>query len=149
MEPTDLIVLSPPGPIDPSLAIAACRAGARGALDLEFAPDRPAAVAAVARLARFAPGPYGVRVGPANAPVLRDLLGVDIVRPSWVILACGSHPDLGRWVGKFRRHGVEVLIEAATPAEAVRGAELGADGVILKGHEAGGRVGPDTTFVLV
>jgi acyl transferase domain-containing protein/NAD(P)H-dependent flavin oxidoreductase YrpB (nitropropane dioxygenase family)/NAD(P)-dependent dehydrogenase (short-subunit alcohol dehydrogenase family)/acyl carrier protein len=149
MELSDLIVLTPAGHLDPSLAIAACRASARGTLDLECATDRSAAVAAIRRLAQFVPGPYGVRVGPTNAAALRDLLGIDIVRPAWVILSCGNHADLGRWVSKFRRHGVEVLVEAVTLAEAVRGAELGADGVILKGHEAGGRVGPDTALVLI
>ena len=37
MEPRDLIVLTPSGAADPSLAIAACRAGAWGVLDLEHA----------------------------------------------------------------------------------------------------------------
>jgi hypothetical protein len=33
----EIIAVTPPGAVDPSLAIAACRAGARGFLDLEFA----------------------------------------------------------------------------------------------------------------
>lgn len=44
LESSDIIVLTSPGACDPSIAIAACRAGARGVLDLEFCADPVAAV---------------------------------------------------------------------------------------------------------
>src|SRR5262245_54118571 len=59
MEPRDLIVLTPPGVADPSLAIAACRAGAAVVLDREFAG---AGGAALAKLARFAGTGFGVQL---------------------------------------------------------------------------------------
>ena len=62
----DIIALTPPGVIDPGLAIAACRAGARGFLDLEYVGDVPAALAALERLERFTSGPYGVKIGIGN-----------------------------------------------------------------------------------
>src|SRR5207249_1017575 len=42
-----------------------------------------------------------------------------------------------------------VLVEAVTLDEATLAEGLGADGVVLKGHEAGGRVGPETSFILL
>jgi acyl transferase domain-containing protein/NAD(P)H-dependent flavin oxidoreductase YrpB (nitropropane dioxygenase family)/acyl carrier protein len=149
MEPTDLVVLTPPGSADPSVAIAAARGGARGMLDLEFAPDPSRAAAALDRLRRFAPDGFGAQLGPDGGRFLSDLLDRDGSRPAWVILSGGDHPELAGWVSRFRDQAVEVLVEAVTLAEAVRGAELGADGIVLKGHEAGGRVGPDTSFVLI
>ncbi len=149
MEPSDLIVLTPAGAADPSLAVAACRAGARGVLDLEWAANTPRAADAVGRLARFAPNGYGVKLGPDAGPLLTTLLGSNAGKLSSVILAGGDHPALGEWVARFREADVEVLVEATTLAGAIRAVELGADGIVLKGHEAGGRVGPDASFIFV
>ena len=53
------------------------------------------------------------------------------------------------WITLLRRRRLRVLFEAVTLDEALRGAELDIDGLILKGHESGGRVGDDTTFILL
>ncbi|MBX9626107.1 MAG: acyltransferase domain-containing protein, partial [Gemmataceae bacterium] len=143
MEPSDLIVLTPPGTPDPAPAVAAGRAGARGTLDLEFVADAGRAGEAVRRLARFAPR-WGLKLRPDVALELPA-----DVRPGWVILAGGDLPELPAAVKRWRDAGAEVLVEAVSLPEAVRAAELGADGVVLKGHEAGGRVGADTAFVLI
>ena len=144
MDPRDLIVLTPSGSADPSLAIAACRAGARGVLDLEFAPSGPRA--ALERLARFAGPGFGVQVR-VDAGDVFELLAQ--FRPACVILAGADHPDLPARIRGLKSAGAEVLREAVSVAEAARAVELGADGVILKGYEAGGRVGTDTSFVLL
>ena len=143
MEPSDLIVLTPPGAAGPAVAIAAARAGARGTLDLEFGVDAGRAAEAVRRLARFA-GRWGLKVrSDAGREVPAD------VRPGWVVLAGGDLPELPAAVKSWRDAGAEVLVEAVSLPEAVRAVGLGADGVVLKGHEAGGRIGSDTSFVLV
>ena len=59
MEPNRLMVLTPAatgasGVIETSLAIAGTRAGAIGVLDLEFAANPAAALAAIGQVARFA-----------------------------------------------------------------------------------------------
>jgi acyl transferase domain-containing protein/NAD(P)H-dependent flavin oxidoreductase YrpB (nitropropane dioxygenase family) len=149
MEPSETIVLTPAGRTDPSLAIAACRAGARGTLDLEFCRDRDAAEAALARLARFGGGRFGVRLGgKGTAHQGCDGGRCPPVQQSWVILA-GDSSCLSESIASFRQQGVEVLIEAVDLTEASRAAELGVDGVILKGNEAAGRIGPDTAFILI
>jgi NAD(P)H-dependent flavin oxidoreductase YrpB (nitropropane dioxygenase family) len=139
MDTSDLLVFTPPHPCDPALAIAACRAGARGVLDVEFADEEPAR-SALEKLASFAPAGFGVKL-----PVGVGLSGTGDVRPACVILSGVSAAQ----VSEARRAGIEVLIEATSLPEALRAAELGTDGVILKGHEAGGRVGADTSFVLI
>ncbi|MDB5306283.1 MAG: Phenolphthiocerol synthesis polyketide synthase type Pks15/1 [Gemmataceae bacterium] len=149
MEPTDLIVLTPPGTTDPSLAVAACRAGARGALDLEFVAEAGLAGRAVGQLAAFAGGRFGLRLGRDARHVLTGLRSAGAAPPAFVILAGGSHPDLAAAVGDARAAGIEVLVEAVGFSEAVQAEELAADGLILKGHESGGRVGADTSFVLI
>ena len=146
MEPRDLIVLTPPGAADPSLAIAAARAGAWGVLDLEFAPALAASRAAVARLARFAGPDFGILLRTDSA----DLLALVIEsKPARVILAGADTPELPARVRDLQAAGIDVLREAVSVAEAAKAVELGVSGIVLKGHEAGGRVGPDTSFVLV
>ncbi len=144
MEPRDLIVLTPAGAADPSLAIAACRAGAWGVLDLEFGSP-PAATAALARLAKFATG-YGVQLR-SDATDLFDLFKQ--FKPACVILAGADHASLAARVRDLQAAGVEVLREATSVAEAAAAVKAGVTGVVLKGHEAGGRVGADTSFVLL
>ena len=145
MEPRDLIVLTPSGAADPSLAIAACRAGARGVLDLEFGSP-PSAAAALARFARFAGDAFGVQLRADSTDLFALLVEF---KPACVILAGADQPALAARVRELKAAGIEVLREAVSVAEAKCAVELGVSGIVLKGHEAGGRVGADTSFVLL
>ena len=148
MDPHQLIVLTPPGTVDPSVAIAAYRAGAVGVLDLEFSGDSPTLTTALARLARFAGRGHSVLLRPDNHQLISLLLST-MPRPARVILA-GPHCD--ELISAIRRFGdaaIEVLREVTSIDEARSTIETGIAGLILKGHEAGGRVGSDTSFVLV
>jgi acyl transferase domain-containing protein/NAD(P)H-dependent flavin oxidoreductase YrpB (nitropropane dioxygenase family)/NAD(P)-dependent dehydrogenase (short-subunit alcohol dehydrogenase family) len=149
MHVSDVIALTPPGVPDAGLAIAACRAGARGFLDLEYAGDEKTALAAVAKLDRFVSGPFGIKVGRDSDALLSRLLERSPSRLAWVLCAGGSHPNLETWVGLLRDQGVSVLFEATCLAEMERAEQLGVDGVVLKGHEAGGRVRGETAFILL
>src|SRR5262245_38024810 len=147
MHRSDVIVLGPAGWFDAAVAIAACRAGASGFLDLEYAPP-DAARSTLRQLDRFTTVAYGIKVGPEAARHLDDWLA-DRPRLSRVILAGGDHAELPALVALLRRHERQVLLEAVSVAEARRGVELDVDGLILKGQESGGRVGPETSFILL
>ncbi len=148
MRQFDVLVLTPAGTGDPSLAIAACRAGARGFLDLEHDAQSPIASRAMDRLARYAPEGFGVKLGSTAAPLLPFLIA-EGSRCREIILAGGEFPEMAEWIALFRGRGIRILWESITPAEARQGAKLDIDGLILKGHESGGRVGTDTTFILL
>ncbi|MFI5640625.1 SDR family NAD(P)-dependent oxidoreductase [Streptomyces goshikiensis] len=143
----DLVVaVSPFEEPQPRIVTAAERAGALGLLDL--GRDPAAARAAFAELARRlgAGRPYGVRVpwgcplGPGDLPAEVDT----------VLLA---HPAehtperVAAWAGAAGRP--RVWAEATDLAEALAARAAGAGAVVAKGHEAGGRVGGATTFVLL
>ncbi|MFG2710598.1 SDR family NAD(P)-dependent oxidoreductase [Streptomyces goshikiensis] len=143
----DLVVaVSPFEEPQPRIVTAAERAGALGLLDL--GRDPAAARAAFAELARrLGEGRrYGVRVpwgcplGPADLPPEVDT----------VLLA---HPAehtprrVAAWAGAAGRP--RVWAEATALAEALTARAAGAGAVVAKGHEAGGRVGGATTFVLL
>ncbi len=149
MAALDILALTPPGPARPSLAIAAVRAGARGLLDLEYESDEERAWAAVTQLTRFTRGPWGVKLGRWSGPLLRRLASAPPGRLAWVLLAGGDHEELSAWAAECRRNGWGVLLEAVSGDEAELGRRLGVDGVVLKGHESGGRVGVESAFLLV
>ncbi|GAA4966674.1 hypothetical protein GCM10023205_34150 [Yinghuangia aomiensis] len=129
------------GPFEePNAAVAAAahRAGAQGVVDL--GRDAAAARAALAVLARRRDRAFGVRV-PCGCPLVPAELpdGADVV-----VLAADA-PWAVSDVGPGRR----VLAEVGSLAEARAARDAGADGLIAVGHEAGGRVGGTTTFVLL
>ncbi|WP_413777694.1 SDR family NAD(P)-dependent oxidoreductase [Streptomyces sp. AM8-1-1] len=134
----DLVVLvSPFEEPRPRMVAAAERAGALGILDL--GRDRDRALAAMAGLS----GRYGVRI-PSGCPLAPDDLpaAVDTVlltEPHW-------RGGTGAWSDGGRRR---VWAEAVSPAEAADAVLAGADGIVARGHEGGGRVGELTTFVLL
>src|ERR1700722_6403208 len=147
MEPRNVIVLTPPGVIDPSLAIAACRAGAVGVLDLEFLVDYLSAVSAIERILHFTSNRFGIQIRP-DSNQLESFLSIS-VKPKTVILTGIDSSFPSESVRKLQASPIEILLEATSLGEAIKGIELGVSGIILKGHEAGGRVGADTSFVLL
>ena len=149
MHRADIIVLTPPAWIDASVAIASCRSGARGCLDVEYATEQQA-WEQLRRLELHAPGPFGIKIGPEGDSLLDALLtGFPPDRLDWVCLAGGGRADLERCVERLKSRGRRVLFEAVSLAEAQIGEHAGVDGLILKGHEAGGRVGAETSFILL
>ncbi|MFO0845675.1 MAG: beta-ketoacyl synthase N-terminal-like domain-containing protein [Gemmataceae bacterium] len=143
MHHTDVIVLGPAGGAA-ALPITACRAGARGVLDLEYA-SHDTALAALRKVARHAGAPFGVKVGPESA----RLLDQPPEHLRFVILAGGDHADLPGLIERLKQRQLEILFEAVSLAEARRGVELGAGALVLKGQEAGGRVGAEPSFILL
>ncbi|QFZ19835.1 type I polyketide synthase [Saccharothrix syringae] len=116
----------------PRLTAAAVSAGGFGVLELP-ADD---AGDALGTAADWAGGPFGVRVRPGCAvPELPD-------RVTTVLLA-----DPARRPGDFP--GRRVLVEVVDLAEAREAVAAGAAGLVVRGREAGGRVGELSTFVLL
>jgi len=145
MEPHQLMVLTPAGTVDPSLCIAASRAGAFGILDLEFATDSSAITAALSSLARFTSGKFGVLIRADNKAPHAAILAA-AAQPTLVVLA---GPDPSALIQPIRAAGCEIYREVIAIEEAIAATEIGVDAIILKGHESAGRVGADTAFVLL
>src|SRR5262245_38798883 len=130
MRTLDTLVLTSPGLSDPSLAIAACRAGSRGCLDLELVSDPETALASIARLARFANGPYGIKLGRDCGTIIESLVANPPSGLGCVLLAGGNHADLGTWIDRFRNKQIDVLFEAVDMAEARLAEGLGVTGLV-------------------
>ncbi|MCY0951994.1 type I polyketide synthase [Streptomyces sp. H27-S2] len=142
----DLVVaVSPFEEPHPRIVTAAERAGALGLLDL--GRDEGAARRGLAGVARgLRGGRHGVRVPPGCPLGPRDLpAAVDTV----LLADPGAHTAgrVAAWAAAEGRP--RVWAEVTGPAEALAAVAAGARGLVAKGHEAGGRVGGATTFVLL
>ena len=142
-------VLTLPGLIEPSTAVAANRAGELGLLDLEYVNDQGAALRAVKKLAGAVKSDFGIKLNAARPDFIEKLLTELPDRLKTVVLTARDPQVLGPTVRAFREKGVAVLIEANCLVQAQLAQTTEADGVVAKGHEAGGRVCDETTFILL
>ncbi|HVW44944.1 MAG TPA: SDR family NAD(P)-dependent oxidoreductase [Amycolatopsis sp.] len=129
--------LSPLGRPTARVVAAVCQAGGLGGLDLGAGDARVRESLTLAQ--QWSPGTFGVRVPqgcrlePADLPA-----GVDTVVLGW------DSPWRPSELAGYR-----VLAEVTSSDEAACAAADGAHGLIARGHEAGGRVGELSTFVLL
>src|SRR6266568_895596 len=137
-----------PGWPDPAVAIAASRAGATGLLNLEHTTDLAAARSALARLGSFGRGSLGVKVRPGGG-TSGDLAAHLPPAINLVVVAGADALSARSAIALVRAPGRRVLLECTSVEEARAALESGADGLVAKGHEAGGHVGEETTFILL
>lgn len=149
MKEIQIVVLTPTLFFDPRIAVAACRAGAIGVFNgvgIEWTQEL---LPHLIRLEQDAKGWYGIRLD-ADFRDVENLLRLGLARLKWLWLADSTlgklMPDL---VLKAHAAGVSVAVEAVCLGEALAAQEAGADAVVMKGHEAGGRIGCESLFVLL
>jgi acyl transferase domain-containing protein/NAD(P)H-dependent flavin oxidoreductase YrpB (nitropropane dioxygenase family) len=140
-----MFVATLPGWPDARVLRAAARAGATAVLDLEGVTDPTSVLSTVA--SGLPHGQLAVRVDSVatwqivQAWPLASLKAV-LLTPD-VVVSAADAPAL------VRAAGCEVLLECTAVDDAHLGAVAGVDGLVVKGHEAGGSIGEETTFVLV
>ncbi|MFD3330641.1 SDR family NAD(P)-dependent oxidoreductase [Streptomyces sp. NPDC058701] len=142
----DLVVaVSPFEEPHPRIVTAAERAGSLGLLDL--GRDDGAARRGLAEVARrLRGGRHGVRV-PAGCPLAPHELPAAVDTVLLADPASYTAERVGAWAAAEGRP--RVWAEVTGPAEALAAVAAGAGALVAKGHEAGGRVGAATTFVLL
>jgi acyl transferase domain-containing protein/NAD(P)H-dependent flavin oxidoreductase YrpB (nitropropane dioxygenase family) len=135
-----IVGLSPFEHPDVGLVAALARAGALGVLDLGH--DATAADAALKEARRRVRQPFGVRFpeGFDASLVALPPLATVVVVPASNLPAARAHTASGDRT---------LLVQVHDVAEARAAIAAGAHGLIVKGHEAGGHVGDETTFVLL
>ncbi|MFD5250103.1 SDR family oxidoreductase [Amycolatopsis sp. NPDC058340] len=127
-----LVAVHPFGVPSARFTAAATRAGALGVLDLTS--GNRAAREELDLAGDWLTTGFGVRVaGPVELPAAAHT----------VLLAAGAPQSTVDFPGR------RVLMEVTSRDEAVRAVAAGADGLVARGHEAGGRVGELGTFVFL
>ncbi len=147
--PFGLAALNPPGTTDAAIPIAAGRAGGLGILDLTLAADAAAAASALEALARHGRGSLGARLDSTRPDLVERVADALPAAVETVLLMPGESGALREAVALLRPRVRTLLMEATSLDEALEGAGLGVDGLIARGHEAAGRVGDETTFILL
>jgi len=94
-----LTALTPAGLPNPSLAIAASRAGALGVLDLEYIRDRQAGLNGIQRLAQYARNDFGIKV---DGDDIELLAAVTSDLPEHLKVVILTHGDLRNWRKRYR-----------------------------------------------
>ncbi len=130
------------------MVVAADRAGALGLLDLVAAPaDQDVLSRALRRIDRLGTRSFGVRL---------DAGAIATARPgSWpeglavVVAVEETGADWTAILNAIRETGRIALAEVTSNAGAEAALAAGADGVIVAGHEAGGRCASLSSFVML
>lgn len=138
-------------------AVSACRAGETGVIDIEALNLCGESIAQTLRNAVgdvFLAGHAGLRCGVSQIEDAKDALDflseltAGVSQPL-LILSLDRDEKLGPVIAKAQKLGFKVLVEVVNVEEAKHAQTAGADGVIAKGSESGGRVGEETSLVLV
>ena len=154
----DVIGLTLPRLPDAALAIAVARAGGIGVLDFEWGIAESFAESEhsecirdnIRKLARFAKGRWGIKFNGEDE--LTCGVAVDCLTSSFELAILTHAPTevLSRQVARLRTavHSPKHIL-----LEVTDGIEIcslpGLDGFVAKGHESGGLVGGETTFILL
>jgi len=137
------------GILDPATAIAGAKAGGTGILDLTLYQDSQNALLSLNKLDRHAVTNYGVKLNAVVDPFFLDISTSLPPGLTTVILAPFHSNHLQEAVSLLRKHQLTIMLECTSLSDALSGQQCGVDGFIAKGNEAGGRVGDESTFVLL
>src|SRR5207245_11486093 len=114
MKPFEIVILTPPELPDPSMAIAASRAGALGVLNLEFLRDPEGAKSAISAMSRHARRETGAKLSGASGDLIRRLTPELPASVHSVILTAGDERSLPESIDLLRRSGRSVWLAATS-----------------------------------
>lgn len=103
----------------------------------------------MAELIHYTDKECGIRLDSSSAEYIEQLLPHVPGQITVAILTCSDSKQWEDLVPALRQHGLKVWLEVTDVSLAEHAENLGADALIAKGHESGGWVQEDTTFVLV
>ncbi|MER6526827.1 SDR family oxidoreductase [Streptomyces sp. NPDC001508] len=132
-----VLVVHPFGVASARFTAVAARAGGLGVLDLTG--DARAGREQLVLAAEWSRSGFGVRLGAGHDIPAPDLPAC----VHTVVLAAGAAATAADFPGR------RVLAEVTSASQARAAVAAGVDGLIARGHEAGGRVGELSTFVLL
>ncbi|WP_350342874.1 enoyl-[acyl-carrier-protein] reductase FabK [Proteinivorax tanatarense] len=128
-----------------TLAAAVSNAGGLGVIasgnaPVEFIKEE------IRKVKKLTDKPFGVNIMllSENADEVAQLVCDEGVK---VVTTGAGNP--GKYIGKWKEHGIKVIPVVASVALAKRMERVGVDAIIAEGYEAGGHVGEITTMALV
>ncbi len=145
-----IIAITPSNRVDSTIAVAACRAGQTGVLDLGYKQYETSILSTIGKLAQHAGknGSWGVRWDTLDHESRSPAFLANLLTEPVEILILAATQRIGHLLQEFRPFGRNVLLEVCSLEAARAAQDAGYDGVIAKGNEAGGYVGRETSFIL-
>ena len=134
---------------EPAIAIATRRAGELAIADFEYARDQDAATQAIRQWNEALRAPFGIKLSGEAMELFARVTADPPENLKTVILTSSRPSELEEQVRRLRERKITTLLETTCLEHARTGATIGVDGFVAKGHEAGGRVGDETTFILL
>jgi acyl transferase domain-containing protein/NAD(P)H-dependent flavin oxidoreductase YrpB (nitropropane dioxygenase family) len=141
----EFIVSCPCGSTDSSVPIAASRAGALGVVNLEYSTSPEDGRAELEQLCALGRGRTGALV---RASALESVLSFAPETLDAILLTGADAGDLDRLVTAIHASSRRAYVVALSLEQGIAAQAAGADAVIAKGHETGGFIGAEGTFVL-
>jgi len=132
-----------------ALAIAACRAGGVGVLNAELKADSQGVIDGLRLISGQVRSGYGLKLDAIDELLAAEVREHSLKGLRWLILDAEMLASCGALVDDVRAAGVTVLAEVTTPHWPAQELHSQVDGLVLKGNEAGGFVGEDSSFILL
>ncbi|WP_292999945.1 type I polyketide synthase [Nevskia sp.] len=143
----DVFGIAPADAAHPGVAVAAARAGGTGLLDLEFSRDDDRSAANFLKLSEATDARIGLRIDIAHAALAGRLLAESGARPLTVILT-GTPSQQAEVSALLALSGQHRVLAEVIDVTDVGHFTFAHHGLVAKGHEAGGWVGADTSYIL-
>jgi acyl transferase domain-containing protein len=144
----EIFALTPADAAHPGLAVAAAQASGIGVLDLEFCRDPELVRRNFLVLLDAAESRIGLRLTIGSLELARRLLAEAHGRELHLILA-GAPEEQARLHQQLALGAPHPILAEITDAGALARLSFAYDGLIAKGHEAGGWVGAETSYILL
>src|SRR5208337_429557 len=149
----EIAVLSPPRAEAEEVLVAAGKAGGLPMVDHCYVRDAAALRRAVLGLCGYFGGYIGIRTNLRSLEPVASVLESMGARVDLILLSGESDGDggarLSTSIENLRRFVKRIFCEVISQEEALEAVKAGVDGLVAKGNEAAGRVGSETSFVLL
>jgi hypothetical protein len=149
----EIAVLSPPRAEAGEVLLAAAKAGGLALVDHCCVRDASALRNAVLGISGYFGAYIGVRTNVRSLEGAASVLESIGARVDLILLSgqSGGHgcAGLSASIKNLRRFGNRIFREVISEEEALEAVKAGVDGLVAKGNEAAGRVGSETSFVLL
>lgn len=143
-----IAAVSLPAIPDPSVIIAAMKAGAVGILDAEYIRDSSTIFEAAKSISRSGAA-SGIKLC-GFAVELVSAVSSELSGDTSLVILTWNRPDqMKSCIDLLHARGMIAMLEVTSLEQAEAAIQLGADGLVVKGNEAGGFVGEKTSFVLL
>ncbi|MES2883592.1 MAG: SDR family NAD(P)-dependent oxidoreductase [Pseudomonadota bacterium] len=149
----EVLALCPANPVSAELVRASVQCGATGLMDFEWAGGDVRQLSVfwsqlLLSLPKDKAGTLGVRLHVSQAELANALLPTTSDRTLTVVVA-GTIPALQAFADRHAKPLAHRWLAEVTSAEGLDALPAQFDGLVARGHEAGGWVGEDTSYILL